>query len=296
MPEICEVCLTSQYLSLIIGHDITKIKILGGRYAKKPIKGLTSLKFPLRISSIHTKGKFMWFVLNHNNETYYMLNTFGLTGKWSYDNIEYSRIKFTIHRDTKKYNLYFSDVRNFGAIEFTTNINVLEQKLIKLAPDFLQSPFTDKEFMDTVASLKNKNKKIVSVLMSQNTRDGIGSGLGNYLVPEILYRAGISPHRPINSLSTTDLININKSIKYHLRLCYMRNTTEYISHMKAFLLMHSDGIKNGKYPDFLDKIKIGKDKLTFKVYRKTVDENGNPVIGESIIPGRTTYWVPNIQV
>lgn len=296
MPEVCEVRLTAQYLSSMIGHKITHIKIIDGRYSKKIMKGYDTLEFPLKIKEINTKGKFMWFTLTHNDETYYMLNTFGLTGKWSFEKLEYSHIKFNIENKTKKYNLYFSDVRNFGTIEFTTDIKVLNKKIEKLGVDLLQTSLSDDEFQKIVKSLKNKKKKIVIVLMSQDAKDGIGSGLGNYLVPEILYRSKISPHRTINSLTKQDLITLNKAIKYQLKLCYISNTTNYISHLAKFLVSHRKNVENGKFPDYHKNVKIGKEKFEFNVYRRKIDNNGNKVIGEVIIPGRTTYWVSDVQV
>ncbi len=92
MPEVCEVCLTAQYLNWIVGHEITQINVIGGRYLKKDIKGIDKLKFPLKITGIDTKGKFMWFTLMHNDKTFYMLNTFGLTGKWSFDKFDRTEI------------------------------------------------------------------------------------------------------------------------------------------------------------------------------------------------------------
>lgn len=296
MPEVCEVCLTAQYLSSMIGHKITKIKILSGRYEKNPIKGCETLEFPLKIKKINTKGKFMWFTMTHNDKTYYMLNTFGLTGKWSFEKLDFSHVKFYIENKTKKYDLYFSDVRNFGTIEFTTDVKVLNKKLDKLGVDLLQTSLSDNEFQKIVQSLKNKKKKIVVVMMSQDAKDGIGSGLGNYLVPEILYRAKISPHRTISSLTKQDLIALNKAIKHQLKLCYISNTTNYISHLSKFLETHRKNVENGNFPDYHKNVKIGKEKCNFNVYRREADDDNNPVTGEVIIPGRTTYWVPDVQI
>ena len=135
MPEVCEVCLTSQYLSNIIGRSITNIEILKGRYIKTPIKG--KIKFPSKIIDVNSKGKFMWMTLEHNGKTYYLLNTFGLTGQWSLEKLKYNNIKFKLNEG----NLYFGDMRNFGTIEFTDNIDVLNKKLNKLTPDFLKTSF-----------------------------------------------------------------------------------------------------------------------------------------------------------
>lgn len=296
MPEVCEVCLTAQYLSSTIGDKITKIKVMSGRYTKHPIKGLDLLEFPLKIKSIDTKGKFMWFTLKHKKNIYYMLTTFGLTGKWSFDELDASHIKFTVESATSTYHMYFCDVRNFGTIEFTDNQKILQKKLDKLAIDLLQISLSDKEFQEKINSLKNKKQKIVVTLMSQDVKTGIGSGLGNYLVPEILYRAKISPHRTIKSLSTKDMIALNNAIKLELRLCYLSNTTEYISHLEKFLKTHYADIIDKKFPNYHSETKIGKELFYFNVYRRKFDNYNNPVIGEKIIPGRTTYWVPDVQV
>src|SRR5690606_16237701 len=96
--------------------------------------------------------------------------------------------------------LYFNDVRNFGNMEITNNIEILNNKLNSLAPDFLKEDFTNNEFHQMIVSyvhVNNKlsqarmNKEIVKVLMDQNS---IGSGIGNYLVAEILFKAKISPY------------------------------------------------------------------------------------------------------
>lgn len=299
MPEICEVLLTTQYLSKIIGKYITNIKILGGRYLKKNISGLDKLSFPLKIISIQSHGKFLWMTLNDNNNvTWYMMNTFGLTGKWSYEKIEHSNVKFVIKKNKsseKKIPVYFCDMRNFGTISFTNSETILHNKLDKLAVDMLQNDISKKDFKKLIKNYKNKKKKIVIVLMNQNKNDGIISGLGNYLVPEILYRSKISPHRTLNDLSDEDMDILYKTIKYVLKLCYITNETEYISHMKKFLHSHTKNVGCGVFPDYIHEVKIGNDKFQFMVYRKKLDPLGNKVIGEKIITGRTTYWCPIVQ-
>jgi formamidopyrimidine-DNA glycosylase len=132
-------------------------------------------------------------------------------------------------------------------------------------------------------------------MMEQNKKNGIGSGLGNYLVPEILYRAKISPHRHVGDLSKKDVENLLDSMKYIIKLCYVTNTTDYVSHLSKFLKTHRNKIKSGKFPNYISDIKIEDDKSDFKVYRKKIDEFGNKIIGEEIIKGRTTYWCPDVQ-
>ena len=300
MPEICEVCLTSQYLHTIIHGNIEHIIVLGGRYKKKPILGFNLLKFPLKIDAINTKGKFMWFTLSNDDNTddehkIYLMNTFGLTGKWSFEKLPNANIEFRISKKNKQYSLYFCDQRNFGTIEFTSDIAKLDNKLNKLADDLLQTDIPNNLFRERLS--KFKNKTIVSVLMSQEKKSGIGSGLGNYLVPEILYRAKISPHRKIKTLSKSEIKLLHNAIKYQLRLCYIHNNTEYISHMSKFLSTHPNKIQQNIFPNYYDNISIDKSdiKSFFKVYRQKKDPDGFDVIGDHIISGRTTYWSPEVQ-
>jgi len=59
MPEVCEVYLTTLYpKTKLLGTYITNINILGGRYSKKPLKGLKDFKktFPYKIVNIDSKG------------------------------------------------------------------------------------------------------------------------------------------------------------------------------------------------------------------------------------------------
>jgi len=119
-----------------------------------------------------------------------------------------------------------------------------------------------------VEQVKNKKKKIVEILMSQEIHKGIGSGLGNYLVPEILYDAQLSPHRTLDSLTHKELLTLSHSIKHILRLCYMTNETKYIGHLEGFLKEHKKLVAEHKFPNYHSSVKIGKEKFQFRVYRK----------------------------
>ena len=87
MPEIIEVNKFADVLrNNILGHKITHINILKGRYSKKPFEGFSVLKkeLPLTVESINTKGKFTYFTLTNNNgKQFYLFNTLGLSGGWT---------------------------------------------------------------------------------------------------------------------------------------------------------------------------------------------------------------------
>jgi len=96
MPEAVEVRKFADIVSAnVLGHHITHINILKGRYhsSKKPFEGYNDLvkALPLKIESIHTKGKFTYMTLVSESKkkekgkinTFYLFNTLGLTGGWT---------------------------------------------------------------------------------------------------------------------------------------------------------------------------------------------------------------------
>ena len=296
MPEICEVVLTSQALKdKLLNKQLNKINILSGRYTKSPFKGYENMTFPLKVSNIDSHGKFMWFQFENNK---YLLNTFGLSGMWGFEKTKNARIEFKFDDNIM---VYYDDDRNFGTFEYDDTSSAFNKKINKLAPDLLKTNFTKEQFLGWFKDFLSKSSKrkemlIVKVLMNQNKIDGIGSGLGNYLVPEILYRCKISPHRKIGDLTDNEIMNMSQIIKQVLKQCYIYNDTGYMEDIKDFVDEHYNGLQKGKYPDYHSEIKIAKgQKFMFYVYRQKVDFLGNKVIAEKILGGRSTYWVPTIQ-
>jgi formamidopyrimidine-DNA glycosylase len=306
MPEITEVLVTSHYLlTKIKNRYISKLNILSGRYTHQDIEGLDIFEkhLPAKIIDIKTKGKFMWMVLeNKLKETIYLMCNFGLTGEWTFEKKQSTRLRFKIinKKSDKKYNLYFIDQRNFGIVAFTNKKEVLDAKLNNLARDYLQNPFTNKEFVDSVTEFckknKNKDKILVKFLMDQNANDTVGSGIGNYIAAESMYEAKLSPHRKIGSLSKKELETLNESIKKIIKISYIANKVGYMERLEDYIKKHQEQVKSGKFPDYLSEIKIKEgDEFEFKVYQKKEDPNGKKVLADKIITGRTTYWVPEVQ-
>jgi formamidopyrimidine-DNA glycosylase len=90
MPEAVEVRKFADIVSSnVLGHHITHINILKGRYhtPKKPFEGYDDLDkaLPLKIESITTKGKFTYMTLvsESKKKVFYLFNTLGLTGGWT---------------------------------------------------------------------------------------------------------------------------------------------------------------------------------------------------------------------
>jgi formamidopyrimidine-DNA glycosylase len=299
MPEICEVILTSQMLKeKLLNKKLLAVKIIKGRYLTQSFVGFDKLVYPLEVINIDTHGKFMWFQFKSGQTITYLLNTFGLSGMWNYKKTPETLIEFDFGADK----VYWEDTRNFGTFQYDVSNTSFNLKINKLAPDFLKTKWDNLTFLEWCktfinANSKRKNLPIVKVLMGQNKTDGIGSGLGNYLVPEILYRCKLSPHKTLSSFNDEQIMLLGETIRQVIKLCYVYNETGYMTNMVKWVKKHQEGLNSGKYPNYHPDIVIGPgQKFVFKVYRRKLDPFGNKIIGEKIISGRTTYWSPKIQV
>lgn len=308
MPEVVEVFLTSLWLDHKLKNSkLTKIDILGGRYVKVHPLGYDNFikKLPMTVKKVESKGKFMYFELENTTETYYIMNTFGLDGMWSFEEYEHSDVKFNFQ--DKNRDVYFTDQIHYGTFIFTNNKKDLTDKLEKLGPDLLKEPFTDTEFRERIKDcISNKkgivekkkyDKLVVEVLMSQEKSKGVGCGIGNYLVADVLNLAGISPYTKIGEIyDKIGLSNkLSHAIKYQTKLAFMSADIGYFEHldhsMEKFI---KKARASGKY-NFHPEIHLGNDKFIFRVYQQKKDPNGNPVEKAKIITGRTTYWSPKSQ-
>lgn len=303
MPEGPEIIISTQYLkSKLQNKSIKSIKILGGRYSHQELIGLKLLR-PSRsykIIDINSKGKFIWFELQDTKDrtTIYLANTLGMAGNWSFYKSKSSRIRFQICCTKKKkkryYNLYFADSRNFGDIRFYDNVEDLESRLDKLAPDILKGGLSDREIVNLIDKYIKKSradKNVVKTLMNQNA---VVSGIGNYLVAEILYDAKINPHRSLDDFSKAEKKRLAHSIRKITKQSYYDNKTGYMVNYTEFMENHPVKVDKRIFPNYHPDIKVDKT-FEFKVYQKKKDPKGNKVKRDSIVKNRTIHWVPNIQ-
>jgi len=282
MPEGPEVKIVTELINdYIRSYDIIDCKIIGGRYLrhenpKNYDKFIESL--PLKIDRIYSKGKGIFFELEKG---WYIYNTLGMTGQYSTEKDKYCALEFSFQKNKNlkntdkvlniKKKLYFRDIRNFGTIKFINDLAEYNFELNKLGPDLLDNDTTLIIFMDRIK--KHKNKNITQVLMNQS----IFSGIGNYIKSESLYKAKISPHNTIDDISDERLKELFNNIKQTMNDSY----TIQFSNDKSYY-----NFQSGK-GDFYKML---------KVYRKDYDIDGNIIISEKTLDGRTTHWVKSVQI
>jgi formamidopyrimidine-DNA glycosylase len=134
--------------------------------------------------------------------------------------------------------------------------------LRELGPDLLQTPESDPDFPTpwTAAALGaalRRKTAVKAVLLEQS----VVAGIGNMYACEALYRAGIAPQRPANSLGTDEVLALFQAAQEVVRAAI-------------------DGGLD--YPHLL------------QVYKRAADPSGREVQVVEIA-GRDTYWVPAAQ-
>lgn len=300
MPEGVEVCITAQYLNRKLRHKVLKkVRVLSGKYVRKGVPGVELPEHgEYTVRSVDSKGKLMWIDLGGLT----VISTYGMSGRWNFTkHPQHARVEFVfVDRSGKEWSLYFIDQRNFGNLCLTLDPELVERRKAELGPDLLKQPFTEDEFYSRMEAklekLSGRRKKLVKLLMDQ-TVSGIGSGIGNYLVAEIMFEARLSPHRTVAELveDREACDRLSKAIKTIIKLSYASNNTGYMVHFKEYRKRHMEMIKKGELPAFHDDIDLGDRVFTFQVYQRTEDPFGNPVTRETIIDRRTTHWSEALQ-
>lgn len=272
LPEGPEVkTITDQLDAALKGLSLESVEVLSGRYQRhKPPVGLNKLQFPLEIVSVSCKGKFIYIsvrdVKGELPEYTTIWNTLGMTGYWSKERDEHARIRF----GTSGGDFFFCDMRNFGTIGFNYGLADLSKKLKTLGHDLLVEDVAPADFKKRLK--KRASKTIVEALMDQT----VTSGVGNYIKCEALYDSEISPHRQTQSLTDDELERLLASLTDVMRASY-----------------RAKGHTMSDYRDLTGE--AGTYKFSLSVYNRSKDPNGNPVIREQTLDGRTTHWVPAVQ-
>lgn len=253
MPENGEVChITDQLNFLFSNRTLINIEILNDKFKKfKNYDDLIGL-LPLKIKEIKCKGKliiFYFYVKDSvtkdviQNKNYYLFSHLGMTGHYSlffnekkkksniksfFHKKEHVHVKFTfeINRNyitdgkvSYPYNikyLYYSDPWRWSNFEFITYYDLYKKRFNKIEKSIVGDWIIKKhEFINNFKKYKESKRRkvdneICEVLVDQKT---IISGIGNYLISEILYDADINPFKLTSKITTTEIIALFNSCK-----------------------------------------------------------------------------------
>lgn len=279
MPEGVEVKLSADVIRpLVVGKEIKAAystpnsrygdskkgsNILGPNYDSLALYNPKPI-----VESVEVKGKFMYWTLPMKTRTWYMFNTFGMTGQWSPKQGKHPCFCFEFMDGSS---IWFNDQRHFGTIQFHDNKEILDEKISELGWDPLQMSLIG-NFDWVKAQLAKTGKGIGEVLMDQ----GVFAGVGNYIRAEALYLSKLSPFRPANKLSIDEIRILCQSIIKVMESSYEHQGAT----IQTYKTVYGE---EGKYSSL------------FQVYGKKQGPCGNAIVKQDS-GGRTIHWCPATQI
>jgi formamidopyrimidine-DNA glycosylase len=192
-----------------------------------------------------------------------------MTGAWR-EGVDHHYVVLTLTTDTGL-KVSFVDPRRFGTVSVMTRAQ-LDRKIKKLGHDVLGEKWLHVEEFDRLVK-RAGDLNVTKFLMDQTWI----SGVGNYLKAEILYASRISPHRTCSSLNASEVALLSSHCR-SIPLASYRNGGATVRTYANF---------SGERGDFVDHL---------KVYDKKRDPDGRDVVKETTLDGRTTHWVPSLQI
>ncbi|OHB14860.1 MAG: DNA-formamidopyrimidine glycosylase [Candidatus Zambryskibacteria bacterium RIFOXYC1_FULL_39_10] len=164
------------------------------------------------------------------------------------------------------------DMRKFASVIVLPE-KTIKEKLEKLGPEPFDKNFNLKKFFE---SIKNKNKKIKSVLMDQS----IVAGIGNIYADEVLWVAAVHPLKIASKLKKEEVKKIYEAIKPVLKRAIKARGSSYIDYRDA------QG-KKGKYQEMQN---------AYGLKGKKCKKRGcGGIIEKIVVDGRSASFCPKHQ-
>lgn len=244
---------------------------------KAKLSGFEDFNYPCLITNVDTIGKKIIITCLYHNVYQKIVVSLGMTGRLQYTPGPHTHIHFTISTTKlfsncllvlKSLDLYFDDTRYFGSVKLITDDSFFDS----LGPDVLDhalhTPLTFDQWKDRF--IVKPTWRLCKALLDQS----IVSGIGNYLVSEILYLSNLHPERTIGSLSDDEMERMRAAAHYIIVQSYSHGGFT----LESFI--SPDGAI-GTYPAL--------------IYGRKVDNDGLAITAIKTSNGRTTYIVPSKQ-
>jgi len=147
--------------------------------------------------------------------------------------LSFCRLRMTFPGDVE---IAFVDPRRFGRIFLSQNLDN-EPRLKKLGGDPLYSIPQASELNEI---LKKRKAPIKAILLDQK----VFAGVGNWIADEVLFQAGISPHRLGKSLSVREVQKLREKLR-HIITSAVRLEANYDRYPKNWLFHYRWGKAKG---------------------------------------------------
>ncbi len=221
------------------------------------------------VEACHRRGKQMWWTMSPreggSDSGPHPLWHFGMTGAFHAYRAESERPRFlkvelTLDDGTR---FGFSDPRRFGRIRLRRD-PLGEAPLSELGPDPVHEPPSAAWFVEQFAK---RRTAIKALLLNQSFL----AGVGNWIADEVCFQAKVDPHRKASELTPAEAKRVRTKLLHVLRKA-IEWEADY-EHFPGSWLFHHRWGKNDSA-----KTHDGKE------------------IDFSVVGGRTTAWVPAVQV
>jgi formamidopyrimidine-DNA glycosylase len=216
VPEILEVEQYRQAAQVVVGRTIVEVLAPDAWFLKRGLMA-TGLRDALEghtVCAVRRRGK----LLLVETEGAVLGLRFGMTGRLLVDgDLTIGALQYGPDRlddAWRRFGLRFSpsgslvvdDARRLGGVELWPDVDVLGPDALTLTRHQL------------AAALDGGRAPLKAALLDQRRV----AGLGNLLVDEILWRAGLDPARPAGSLAPDELASLHRTIRQTLRLLTRR--------------------------------------------------------------------------
>lgn len=207
MPELPEVATYQKYFNLAAtGRRVTALEVLDPRVLTVTPERLQQAVVGQQWEETRRQGKHLLVKLTQGG---WMTIHFGMTGSLRSfrdreDAPRFTKVLFTLDDG---FFLAFRCPRILGRVGLTDSITDY-QKTKRLGPDALSVSWED--FQQQLARRKGLIKPL---LMNQS----VVAGLGNWIVDEVLYQAGIHPEKRADQLTETEIRAIYDKMQYILQ-------------------------------------------------------------------------------
>lgn len=274
MPELPEVETVKRTLnSLIVGKYIDRVTVHLPRIIQRPddIDAFAMELVGHTIQGVERRGKFLRILL----DGLVLVSHLRMEGRYGlYPEDEplekHTHVVFHFSDGTE---LRYKDVRQFGTMHlFRTGEDLTNKPLMKLGLEPLDESFTLEAFRKVIGK---RSTKIKVALLNQEYVVGIG----NIYVDESLFKAGIHPEQPANTLTHEQFELLHQSIIDTLLEAVQAGG----STIKSYV--------NGQG-------EVGMFQHQFKIYGRQNQpcEHCGTMIIKTVVGGRGTHTCPRCQV
>ncbi|MDF9800008.1 formamidopyrimidine-DNA glycosylase [Catalinimonas alkaloidigena] len=247
MPELPEVAMYQKYFHHTALHKkVTDVEVEDERVILLAVDKLRASLKGNTFESTDRIGKYLFIRLSNNQ---YLSMHFGMTGRLIYfkdkeDTPRFTKVLFFLDDG---FHLAFVCPRILGRVGITDEPQAFGKKK-KLGQDALK---ISRE--DFVKKISGKKGLIKPILMNQRTV----AGLGNWIVDDMLYQAGIHPETVASQLGEAQVSLLFDKMQYIIKTA-IDNEARYDDFPAHFLITHrNEGAKSNLYDGHIERMVVG---------------------------------------